>query len=94
MVVVKERRRTSEEVWMYRGSLSSHATGTPASALVYTSRSKVQGSSSRGRKVTDAVICRMMAEISPWMSLWLFCRTTLREGRGEQGKWTGKASGG
>ena len=55
---------------MYFGSDSSHAFGTSTSASVYTSRSKVHGSSSSGRKVTDAVIWRMIAWISDVIS---FC---------------------
>jgi len=61
-LVVKERSFTvSEELLMYRGSLSSQLVGTEESALVYTRRSNEQGSSRRGRKVTLAVICRMIA---------------------------------
>ena len=44
--------------------------GTSTSLSVYTSKSKVQGSSSSGRKVTEAVICRMIACISEVIS---FC---------------------
>lgn len=79
IVVVKDRRRTSAEPSViYLGSDSSHALGTEAASSVYTSRSNVQASSSSGRKVTDAVIWRIIAAISDWISLWLFVRTTLQ----------------
>lgn len=43
------------------GSESSHVRGTSTSSSAYTRRSKEQGSSMRGRKVTLAVIWRMIA---------------------------------
>lgn len=41
------------------GWWTRHSDGTTESVSVYTSRSKVHGSSSRGRNVTLAVICAM-----------------------------------
>lgn len=81
MLVVKDRRRTSALEATYLGSDSSHAAGTLASTSAYTSRSKEHGSSSSGRNVTHAVTCRMMAWISPWISLCALVRVTLRDGK-------------
>jgi hypothetical protein len=47
--------------------------GTSASAAVYTKRSKVHGSVMSGKKVTLAVICRMIAAISLLISFSDFC---------------------
>jgi hypothetical protein len=54
---------------MKHGSESSQLMGTVACLSAYTSRSKAQGSFSSGKKVTDAVIWRMMAWISCVISL-------------------------
>lgn len=76
------RRGAERSVW-YRRDATRHETtrrdtalgaSKPrfllTSALAYTRSSKAHGSLSRGRKVTLAVICRMMA----WISLWIsFC---------------------
>lgn len=63
-LVSKERSLTCSELAIKQGSESSQVTGTVACLSAYTSRSKQQGSCSSGRKVTEAVICRMMAWIS------------------------------
>lgn len=52
---------------MKQGSESSQVTGTVACLSAYTSKSKQAGSFSRGKKVTDAVIWRIMAWIS-WVT--------------------------
>lgn len=60
---------TCSALAMKHGSLSSQLMGTVACLSAYTSRSKAQGSFSSGRKVTEAVICRMIAWISCVISL-------------------------
>lgn len=67
-LVLKERILTCSPFWIKQGSESSHSIGTVASLSAYTSRSKLHGSLSSGRKVTEAVICRMMACISEVIS--------------------------
>lgn len=63
-LVSKERSLTCSALAIRQGSESSQVTGTVAALSAYTSRSKAQVSFSSGRKVTEAVIWRMMAWIS------------------------------
>lgn len=61
-------KRTSSASRIYFGSESIHSLGASTRLSAYTSRLKVHGSSSAGRKVTLAVICRMIAWILDCMS--------------------------
>lgn len=82
--MLKDRSLTSAALVMYLGSDSSHWLGTSHSFEVYTSRSKEQGSSSSGKKVTEAVIWRTMAWISAAISFSGFSGSGALEGRDEQ----------